>query len=462
MLARKLLKYLIIGCCLSFFVNTPAAAETHIVLDSITNLVCDQYDPYWSQHTVIISLANPDEIVKHFWVGFDIEYTDKMYFLEPSIEFYNGFDTLGPSWLPLLMKIDTLPNGLRFSVAFDTIVPEQYIQGIPVHSDTIQYIGLSFWFIHGGGSEPQVICVDSSTQTAFGTWGIPGQDPPTWSGQECHLAINRPDCCFTGIMNCPRDGLAAASICDPISYWLDVVGELCMIEVTEGPGRIDTGYSIYEYTYTYTPILEDAGKIIPVKITAYEDICGDGSACIDLSCWFYLTVGDSAALIDDPVEFTHPQQQKFVAVTDEPLEVTLAVEDDGPCTDYNYSYFIWPEDLIPPGSIDTVTGTFTYLGTTADTGTYWVCVVVEERDVLDTMGFYIYHYEDYVCGNADHQGTVDIGDLTHLIGYLFQSGVSPIPMEAGDVDCVEGIDIGDLTCLIDFLFISFDPLCDGC
>jgi hypothetical protein len=64
-----------------------------------------------------------------------------------------------------------------------------------------------------------------------------------------------------------------------------------------------------------------------------------------------------------------------------------------------------------------------------------------------------------LTGNVDNDpdDITDIGDITHLIWYLFMYG--PVPeciAEANvDGDPTGFVDIGDLSALIDYLFISF-------
>lgn len=62
-----------------------------------------------------------------------------------------------------------------------------------------------------------------------------------------------------------------------------------------------------------------------------------------------------------------------------------------------------------------------------------------------------------IRGNADCDpaGTVDLGDLTALVDYLFISFSPLCCEEEANVDGLPGIDLGDLTALIDYLFISF-------
>ena len=58
----------------------------------------------------------------------------------------------------------------------------------------------------------------------------------------------------------------------------------------------------------------------------------------------------------------------------------------------------------------------------------------------------------FVRGDADGNGTVEVGDVIYLINYLFKAGPVPSPFEAGDANCDSKINIGDAVYLINYLF----------
>ncbi len=64
-------------------------------------------------------------------------------------------------------------------------------------------------------------------------------------------------------------------------------------------------------------------------------------------------------------------------------------------------------------------------------------------------------------GDVDASSGIDVGDLTYLVAYLFQSGSVPPCPEHADVDGSGGIDVGDLTWLVAYLFQGgpTPPLC---
>jgi parallel beta-helix repeat protein len=66
----------------------------------------------------------------------------------------------------------------------------------------------------------------------------------------------------------------------------------------------------------------------------------------------------------------------------------------------------------------------------------------------------------FICGDANDDGEVNIGDVVYLIGYLYRGGPSPDPVSLGDPNGDATIDIGDVVYLINYLFRSGPP--PGC
>ncbi|HUV30477.1 MAG TPA: hypothetical protein VMY05_05215 [Acidobacteriota bacterium] len=426
------------------FLPATGFSQLHIVLDSLYPEVCGGV-LVGDQVTQTIAIANPEQTVQDLlYLGF------KFYCPEGTVgfgglEFYNDLDVNWYVW----SETEPTADGHGFQVAIAIEGQHQF------PADTIPYIGVRFSAYAAGGPP---VCIDSAVQ-----WGSVGGLTPTWSGEKCYATIDWP--VWEPIGNCPPETLFTVGCCDPIEYLFyagdpdDPSPSPSQFQLVYGPGQIEN-YFLSQALYTFTPGPADAGMTYSVGVRSVVDLCGDGSYWYQQDgCDFFVTVAEE----DDPVAFVHGQQQRYSATTGDTLKVKLAIEDDGPCADHRFSYIVWPEDPEPPGFIDSLTGIFYYYGASADTNLYWVSIVVSEcGGHADTMGFYIYHSESYICGDCDHNGIVDIGDLTLLIGYLFLDDAPPTPAEAGNVDCVEGVDIGDLTRVIDYLFISHAPLCNGC
>jgi len=74
--------------------------------------------------------------------------------------------------------------------------------------------------------------------------------------------------------------------------------------------------------------------------------------------------------------------------------------------------------------------------------------------------FHLIFIRPYMCGDANNDETVNIGDATCLVNYIFKGGPAPDPLEAGDADGNGADNIGDAVYLINYIFKSgADPVC---
>lgn len=58
----------------------------------------------------------------------------------------------------------------------------------------------------------------------------------------------------------------------------------------------------------------------------------------------------------------------------------------------------------------------------------------------------------FIYGDCNHDGTINIGDVVYLISYLYKGGLAPVPLAAGDVNCDGVLNIGDVMYLISYLY----------
>ena len=68
----------------------------------------------------------------------------------------------------------------------------------------------------------------------------------------------------------------------------------------------------------------------------------------------------------------------------------------------------------------------------------------------------------YICGDADANGLVNIADVVYLINYIFGGGPPPDPLLAGDVDCNALVNIADVVYLINYIFGGGPEPCADC
>jgi outer membrane protein assembly factor BamB len=67
---------------------------------------------------------------------------------------------------------------------------------------------------------------------------------------------------------------------------------------------------------------------------------------------------------------------------------------------------------------------------------------------------------EYLCGDADSSGDVDIDDVAYLINFVFTGGPHPEPLGAGDTNCSGYIDIDDIVYLVTYIFSGGNAPCD--
>ena len=76
-------------------------------------------------------------------------------------------------------------------------------------------------------------------------------------------------------------------------------------------------------------------------------------------------------------------------------------------------------------------------------GSCWSCSRLEALDPADSCD----------CGDANGDGTVNVGDVVYIVTYLYKGGPPPVaPIERGDVnnDCI--INVGDVVYLKTYLY----------
>ncbi|MGB7062736.1 MAG: Ig-like domain-containing protein [Candidatus Zixiibacteriota bacterium] len=63
-------------------------------------------------------------------------------------------------------------------------------------------------------------------------------------------------------------------------------------------------------------------------------------------------------------------------------------------------------------------------------------------------------------GDANGDGTINVGDVVYLVSYLYRGGAEPTPLWTGDCNCDEIINLGDIVYLVSYLYKGGPP--PGC
>jgi hypothetical protein len=66
---------------------------------------------------------------------------------------------------------------------------------------------------------------------------------------------------------------------------------------------------------------------------------------------------------------------------------------------------------------------------------------------------------EYMCGDANHDGQVNVGDCVYVINYTFKHGPAPIPRQAADANADNDINIGDAVTVLNYIWKGGPPPC---
>lgn len=69
----------------------------------------------------------------------------------------------------------------------------------------------------------------------------------------------------------------------------------------------------------------------------------------------------------------------------------------------------------------------------------------------------LYVMPNYIRGDVNRNGWIELGDIVYLISYLFRNGPAPQPLLVGDANSNGMVDIEDLVYLIDYLYRDGPP-----
>lgn len=65
--------------------------------------------------------------------------------------------------------------------------------------------------------------------------------------------------------------------------------------------------------------------------------------------------------------------------------------------------------------------------------------------------------EEYVRGDANGDGIINVGDIVYLVSYLYKGGPEPYPVWVGDCNCDEIVNVGDIVFLVSYLYKGGPP-----
>jgi dockerin type I repeat protein len=72
----------------------------------------------------------------------------------------------------------------------------------------------------------------------------------------------------------------------------------------------------------------------------------------------------------------------------------------------------------------------------------------------------ITYISSYVCGDANHDGLVNISDAVWILNYIFRGGAPPNPLEAGDASADGLVNVSDAVWIQNYIFKGGNAPCD--
>ena len=192
-----------------------------------------------------------------------------------------------------------------------------------------------------------------------------------------------------------------------------------------------------------SPVMDEIDYITVEEFQPF----GDPSLCI---------AGDS----QKPAKPATPEGEIEGSVGEEHTYTSSTTDPDG---DSLYYLFDWGDETYSEwvgsyASGDTAEASHTW----TDQGSYQIKVIAKDENGVfsewsDKLTVAIF---EYIRGDANGDGVIDIADVVYLIDYLFIDGPAPDPLWVGDCNCDDVVNIADVVYLINYLFTGGPP--PGC
>jgi len=88
--------------------------------------------------------------------------------------------------------------------------------------------------------------------------------------------------------------------------------------------------------------------------------------------------------------------------------------------------------------------------------------VIDEPGSVDEQMMTVESVSPWICGDANDDSEVNVGDAVYLINYVFNSGPAPAVLCAADANGDDAVDVGDAVYLINYVFKEGPPPVEPC
>jgi len=129
---------------------------------------------------------------------------------------------------------------------------------------------------------------------------------------------------------------------------------------------------------------------------------------------------------------------------------TTDPDEDSLCYLFDWGDETYSEWMGPHASGDTAGANHTW----TDSGSYQIKVIAkDENGVISEWSDPLpVNIRVFFYGDANGDGVIDLGDVLHIVSYLYKGSPAPDPYDAGDCNCDGTIDLGDLLYLVAYLY----------
>ena len=118
------------------------------------------------------------------------------------------------------------------------------------------------------------------------------------------------------------------------------------------------------------------------------------------------------------------------------------------------------ESSILEGTGLTLSGSGLLSGTPATVGYFEFPARAQDNPgSQDQKQFDLQIIRPYVCGDANGDTAINIGDAVYLVSYIFKFTAPPRFIDAGDANCDGSVNIADVVYLTNYVFGSGNPPC---
>jgi hypothetical protein len=102
-------------------------------------------------------------------------------------------------------------------------------------------------------------------------------------------------------------------------------------------------------------------------------------------------------------------------------------------------------------------GSFTFVPDSTQVDSTWELTFIASDGTLADSVTTVVGVRQYIPGDADANGSVNVSDIVYLIDFVFATGPAPQPLLAGDCDGSGTVNVSDIAYLIQFIFGEGPP-----